>query len=195
MQYSKAIPVNDEEPYPNQSGFNPIMVGQVNSSAPSAPPIQPSRPKNRWADNLCDCKHNLYPSCFCTIFVCYGVWLQAQMAHKLRMINFWTIIYVFIPYWIVAFVLQIVYPATAVLSWMIFIFSLLLSLAIRSRIVSTDNINGNNQLQECCIGFWCVPCSIAQMARHMYGYKKSLDGDGDPDRPDNYGSYNDLEMV
>ena len=25
------------------------------------------------------------------------------------------------------------------------------------------------------------------VARHLYGYTKVLDGDGDPDRPDNYG--------
>lgn len=24
------------------------------------------------------------------------------------------------------------------------------------------------------------------VARHLYGYKNVLDGDGDPDRPDNY---------
>jgi hypothetical protein len=24
------------------------------------------------------------------------------------------------------------------------------------------------------------------VARHLYGYTKVLDGDGDPDRPDNY---------
>ena len=27
---------------------------------------------------------------------------------------------------------------------------------------------------------------LISVARHLYGYMKVLDGDGDPDRPDNY---------
>lgn len=43
-----------------------------------------------------------------------------------------------------------------------------------------------NLLFECCIGFWCWYCSVAQMARYLYGYTKVLDGDSDINRPDNY---------
>lgn len=32
--------------------------------------------------------------------------------------------------------------------------------------------------ETCCAGFWCAPCSLCQMARHLYGYKKQFDGDG-----------------
>eukprot|EP01039_Chlorochromonas_danica_P005149 gene5149-5657_t len=198
MQYNNAmhggIPLNDEEPDGNGPvGTDPIMAGQVNSSAPTA--TLSARPKNRWSDNICDWHKNLFPSCFCVTFVCFGVWLEAQMAHKLRMAKFWTIIYIFLSYWVVSLILVIIYPSTAVMLWMVFIFAWILSIVLRMRLIAVDNINEANQFKECCIGFWCPPCSIAQMARHLYGYKKRLDGDGDPERPDNYGSYNDLEMA
>jgi len=35
--------------------------------------------------------------------------------------------------------------------------------------------------ETCCIAFWCSPCSLCQMARHLYGYTKQLDGDSFPD--------------
>lgn len=41
-------------------------------------------------------------------------------------------------------------------------------------------IQGKYSLQ-----FFCAIILI--VARHLYGYTKILDGDGDPDRPDGYG--------
>ncbi len=34
------------------------------------------------------------------------------------------------------------------------------------------------------------PDIIVLVARHLYGYRKVLEGDGDPNRPDSYDSYN-----
>lgn len=39
---------------------------------------RPVRPINRWADNICDWPKNLYPSCYCTCCVCWGLYIQAQ---------------------------------------------------------------------------------------------------------------------
>eukprot|EP00981_Chlorochromonas_danica_P010176 scaffold3051_cov167-Ochromonas_danica.AAC.35 len=71
---------------------------------------RPVRPINRWADNICDWPKNLYPSCYCACCVCWGLYIQAQIAKR----------------------------------------------------------------------------SLYVVARHLYGYSKVLDGDGDPFRPDGY---------
>lgn len=91
MQYNNAmhggIPLNDEEPNDNEHvgsiGTDPILTGQVNSSAPISTNTLSSRPKNRWSDNICDWHKNLFPSCFCVTFVCFGVWLEAQSKSSL----------------------------------------------------------------------------------------------------------------
>ncbi len=93
------------------------------------------------------------------------------------------------------------------------IFAFCFALGLRLFIVSKEGINecgANPCLGECCVGFWCWYCSVAQsksfvfgnvifcliclmyvVARHVYGYSKVFDGDGDPFRPDQYsGSQN-----
>lgn len=39
----------------------------------------------------------------------------------------------------------------------------------------------------CSSSYLLVPFLPFSVARHVYGYTKVLDGDGDPFRPDNYG--------
>jgi len=53
--------------------------------------------------------------------------------------------------------------------------------------VQRHNINEIGLFGEFCCGVWCWYCSVSQMARHLYGYSKVLDGDGDPFRADGYG--------
>ena len=36
-----------------------------------------------------------------------------------------------------------------------------------------------NECRTCCTAFWCTPCSLCQMGRHLHGYTKMFDGDGD----------------
>lgn len=43
-----------------------------------------------------------------------------------------------------------------------------------------NNHSGLTFYTECCRDCLC------EVARHLYGYRQVLDGDGDPDRPDNY---------
>eukprot|EP00981_Chlorochromonas_danica_P002578 scaffold504_cov189-Ochromonas_danica.AAC.13 len=37
--------------------------------------------------------------------------------------------------------------------------------------------------------------NLFNLARHLYGYKKRLDGDADPERPDNYETPKDADLV
>jgi len=69
------------------------------------------------------------------------------------------------------------------------LFSLFFAMGLRVHIARVYNITECGSCQtigEGCTGLFCFYCSIAQMARHVYGYTKVLDGDGDTRRPDNY---------
>mmetsp|Transcript_9409 Transcript_9409/g.15482 ORF Transcript_9409/g.15482 Transcript_9409/m.15482 type:complete len:172 (+) Transcript_9409:559-1074(+) len=67
-----------------------------------------------------------------------------------------------------------------------FVYALLCAIRLRIHIVRTFKINENAAFCEYVLGCCCHPCSIAQMARHLYGYRSVLDGDANPDRPDQY---------
>jgi hypothetical protein len=54
-----------------------------------------------------------------------------------------------------------------------FVFLILL----RFRFVSKFKIRENG-FETFCTAFWCTPCSLCQMARHLYGYQRVFDGDG-----------------
>lgn len=166
-------------------------------------PIQPNAqirarpPPNRWADSICDWPSNLFPSCWC-VCCCYcGMWLVAQMAQKTGCCKFTTVLWVSVGVWIVTFTLEVALNRGFMI-WLPIVYSLIFSIMLRLHIVKQNNITECGtypypaMLGECCCGFWCWYCSVAQMARHLYGYSKVLDGDSDPDRPDNYGPQLDV---
>eukprot|EP01039_Chlorochromonas_danica_P003405 gene3403-3731_t len=143
---------------------------------------RPVRPINRWADNICDWPKNLYPSCYCACCVCWGLYIQAQMAHKVQLMNFWSVVYIAVTFWVITFILQLIFPSSGIMAWLMAIFSLIFSIILRLRIVARDNINTpGGALSEC-----FAKRSLYVVARHLYGYSKVLDGDGDPFRPDGY---------
>jgi len=57
---------------------------------------------------------------------------------------------------------------------------------LRLHVTRTYRITENGDCGETLIGIFCWPCSIAQMARHVYGYTKVFDGDSDPEVHDHY---------
>lgn len=93
--------------------------------------------------------------------------------------------------WIFALILQLAVGSSFVI-WIPAIFASFFAIGLRLHIVKRYHINEcstsspMNEIGECCTGFWCWYCSVAQMARYMYGYTKVLDGDADINRDDNY---------
>eukprot|EP00429_Kryptoperidinium_foliaceum_P092581 CAMPEP_0176184792 /NCGR_PEP_ID=MMETSP0121_2-20121125/1006_1 /TAXON_ID=160619 /ORGANISM="Kryptoperidinium foliaceum, Strain CCMP 1326" /LENGTH=74 /DNA_ID=CAMNT_0017523195 /DNA_START=381 /DNA_END=605 /DNA_ORIENTATION=+ len=72
-------------------------------------------------------------------------------------------------------------------------FAFFFAIGLRIHLANRENIQDfGGCFGEFCCGFWCWYCSVTQMARHVYGYTKVLDGDGDPDRPDNYAPINQV---
>jgi len=156
-------------------------------AAPNAEPVDLFPPfhipaqlsDGKWKDDVCDCGNNLWPSCFCSFFCCGGMWLSAQMAHKTGFMTFRNALIAYAFAWIFALLLGISFlPSLFITGFTIF---------LRMHIAKKYQINQAPCCGECCCAFWCAPCSVAQMARHVYGYSKVLDGDADIDRPDGYG--------
>mmetsp|Transcript_24508 Transcript_24508/g.40861 ORF Transcript_24508/g.40861 Transcript_24508/m.40861 type:complete len:211 (-) Transcript_24508:424-1056(-) len=169
------------------TGHLPTTAQNVVPHGGSATGIVVTRPPaNRWKDGICDWPNNMYPSCYCTCCCCYGMWLVAQMAKKTNYTSFECPVFTYITLWFIFFIITLITGSGVWVVLFPMFFVLFFAIALRLHIVRQDNITECGSFAECCTGFWCFYCSITQMARHLYGYTKVLDGDGDPDRGDNY---------
>lgn len=145
------------------------------------------KPVGTWGDSICDWPKNLFPSCYCACCACSGMWILSQMAEKLNIASFQTLMITYCVLYLLAFILNAIFPGSGTMVWLPMLFAFLFAIFLRVRLALRDNIGENGgPCGECCIGFWCFPCSVSQMARHTYGYVKVLDGDGDIFRPDGY---------
>jgi hypothetical protein len=178
----QAQPYNSQPVYVHSNG-QPI----VNGPQGAYPVAQRQRPINRWADNICDWPTNLYPSCYCTLCACCGIWLVSQMAQKTGCSTFRNVFIGWIACCIFGFILAVITGGGGFVYYIPMIYMFITAIVLRVHLARRDNITEHGGcFGECCVGFWCWSCSVAQMARHLYGYQKVLDGDGDPDRPDQW---------
>jgi len=186
--YGNQTTYANQPTYASQSVVNsqPLSTGQT--AFPVTNTVGRVKPVNRWSDGICDWFKNLYPSCYCACCVCYGIYIVAQMSQKTGFAKFSTIIGAYAVIYLVSIIITAATGSTVII-WLPMIFAFLCQLALRLYVVRKENITecGSSPLiGEFCCGIWCWYCSVAQMARHLYGYTKTLDGDGDPDRPDGY---------
>lgn len=159
------------------SGESNVPIGGV-----QRPVLGP--PEGRWRDGICDCFTNLWPSCGC-LFVCNGTWIIAQskywvlffnltvwnsvikfcfvcaltVAHKTGFTRFHNIAIPLLVLNIICFWVSLFFNRG--LYFIPLLVLLVLGVVLRLHVVKHYNIAGNC-LQECCIGFWCWSCSIAQ---------------------------------
>lgn len=143
------------------------------------------KPNGEWSDNICDWPKNLYPSCYCSSCCLYGMYIFAQMSEKTGFMTFRTVLYMTSAVYIISFILQLIF-GSGLVSYLPLFFAMFFSIFFRLHVVRRENIRTNGEFLECCIACWCLPCSTAQIARHLYGYVKVFDGDSDLDRRDNY---------
>lgn len=103
------------------------------------------------------------------------------MIHKTGLSSFYTLLIPYMLMMIAFFFLFLFYDR-----WLLLIPGGLVYLAaivLRWHMVRKYNIIENGFIYESIIAIFCCPCSITQMARHIYGYQKVFDGDADPDTP------------
>ncbi len=114
------------------------------------------------------------------------MWLAGQISTRLGFVNTKTVILSYIAAFVVFFIIGFIVAVAGLGGGAIFLFYIPYSLAfifliiLRVKFVEKFEINENN-LESCLWGFFCGPCSLCQMARHMYGYTKVFDGDSDPE--------------
>jgi len=115
-----------------------------------------------------------------------SAWLVSQIAQKTGYMNFQSIMRPFAVIWGIAWIIfwlsgetfGIIFLIPALLIYVI-------SILLRFHLVKTYQIEENG-MTSCATGCCCFACSVAQMARHVYGYTKVFDGDADPERADAY---------
>lgn len=152
----------------------------VSEFPPFRIPDQLLQNEGRWKDGLCDCGNNMFPSCFCATCCCSGMYLNAQMAQKTGFMTFRNTLIAYLFAWIFAVLLGIGFLPS--------LFALGFGIFLRLHIVKKYQITSPPCCGETCAALCCYTCSVAQMARHVYGYTKVLDGDADIDRADSYGA-------
>ena len=115
------------------------------------------------------------------------------MAEKTGYTKFSHIIITYAVIIFITFIFSLIWIDAMPVSWVSFFFALFLGISLRLHLIrvygitecSSTNHNAN-VCGECLYGLCCFPCSICQMARHVYGYHYVLDGDARIDRKDQY---------
>jgi len=62
-----------------------------------------------------------------------------------------------------------------------------LAVVLRFHLIKLYQIRNTHELAEIAFTVFCFPCSLSQMARHVYGYRYVFDGDAALDVDDYYG--------
>lgn len=150
-------------------------------------------PQGRWGDSICDWPTNLFPSCYCVCCFCCGMYLAAQsksyelvtffffhrdhniispiiVAQKVGYSSFRSVILAFVGFCIFGFILELIIGGVWIV-WIPMIFAFCFALGLRLFIVSKEGINecgANPCLGECCVGFWCWYCSVAQSKSFVF---------------------------
>jgi len=193
-QYGQGQPQYGQgQPQYGQPGYPTVQYVYAQQAPPqagmnyAAPPQAVGPPTGHWRDGICDWGANIWPSCGCVCcFWGIGVaWLVAQISQKTGYINFYTVMRPFLIAYIIAWIVQLIFGVGLVYilpAFGIFIVGIML----RLHVTRTYRISENGDCGETMIGIFCWPCSVAQMARHVYGYTKVFDGDSDPEVHDHY---------
>ena len=148
-----------------------------------------------WRDSLCDCGRNLFPSCWCSFCCCHGAWQLGMISERAGSCRLSVVVISYTVFMVLMTIITIASHGTAIgLTAVLlpYIFIGLFAAWIRVHVVGHLGIRAWSSSQTCnnitegCVGCVCTPCSIAQMARHIYGYNKPFDSDSDPHRADMY---------
>ncbi len=173
-------------PQAQQQGGNvvylqPVFAQPASNNQVVVTNVQARRPPpNRWSDSICDWPKNLFPSCYCVCCCLQGMYITAQskkmlidgcliilmyflfiVSQKTGFISFKSALWAYLGFWIVALIGQAIFGA-AIILWLPMLFSFGFALALRLHIARRQNITECGEVGECCCGFWCWYCSVAQ---------------------------------
>merc|ERR1711871_130510 len=107
-----------------------------------------------------------------------------QMSEKTNFAPFRNIVNAYFCLYVLCFFLSLFLGGWVTLIPFLLVWAITINLRIH--VARFYNIRGGC-FQEFLTAFFCIGCSVAQMARHIYGYTKVYDGDSDPYVHDYYG--------
>jgi PLAC8 family len=126
-----------------------------------------------------------WPSCCCVFLSNAGIlpmWFAGQISTRIGFIKTIPVVSVYVSLLFICFIVTIVGGALKRDLGAVYIipavFVLAFVVVLRFKFAAFFQIE-ENCCQLFCTGFWCAPCSLCQMGRHLYGYSKQFDGDGD----------------
>lgn len=149
-------------------------------------------PPGEWRDGICSWSNNLWPSCFCSFFVCCGGWITGQIAQASGYQAFQSFV---VPY-VVAFTIFIfIFLVTkqVICLFLVWFVIFIYAVFLRMHFVKRHEITQYSPMQEFFFAIFCCPCSLAQMARHSFGYRLVFEGDSKASPPVYYEEDNDVE--
>jgi Cys-rich protein (TIGR01571 family) len=125
---------------------------------------------------------------------CLSMFLAGQISTRLGWFDTLTVVvsyFVMVAFfWLIGFIIVAAVPydaaaASILLFWFPYMAAFVFLMLLRVKFVERFQIP-EDPVETFCIGFWCSPCSLCQMARHLYGYTRQFDGDGLLDGSMNY---------
>mmetsp|Transcript_5107 Transcript_5107/g.4599 ORF Transcript_5107/g.4599 Transcript_5107/m.4599 type:complete len:210 (-) Transcript_5107:80-709(-) len=146
-------------------------------------------PTGSWKDGICNCFANLWPSCLCVTIggysgLCLTVYLAGQISTRIGWYSTKNVIIYYALaialFWLIGIIVGASTKntgGTVFLFYFPYVLAFVFFIVLRYKFVQFFNIDDGGGCNTCCTAFWCAPCSLCQMARHLYGYKRRLDGD------------------
>ena len=193
VSHPTALPTVTTQPYRSHP------VHQQNTGIQEVRQPNP-RPSGQWYDSIFDCSQNLWPSCWCSCCCCHGAYLLGQISERIGYLKLKLIVSLYSLFMLFMFFFanSAIYEGAEIdntVFWFMGIFPVvfmaLISSCVRVKFITKMGIMRPNEgtckiCMEYLTGLLCGPCSTCQMARHMFGYTKILDGDSDVYKPDYY---------
>ena len=168
--------------YISTSGFStvsPVRPEQIASGSVERVVNNYIPPHGRWKDGICDCCNNIWPSCYCSCACFHGAYLVSQIAHKTQFAQFRVLMTWYFVTLLAFIVLSIIFNSL----WLIFpsVMVYLVAISLRLYLVRVYDIQQSGNFVEFLTACCCCCCSISQMARHVFGYTATFDGDSSPE--------------
>lgn len=173
----------DVQPTVVQGSFVPQPTGagdQTPLMSKSDYPMQPFYPYRNWKDGLCNCFSEC-SNCCCTCCCPFGP--IAQLYERVvQRGSYWIIFIVLAFFFLMSILFEIIQPfsggdsenistAGDIFYWIFWLATFVLTCIVRKNVRIKYEIPEHccPGLEDCCCAFWCTPCTMCQIWRHITG--------------------------
>ncbi len=96
-----------------------------------------------------------------------------KVSEKTGYMTFRNVLWMTSAVYLFSFILQLIF-GSGLVSYLPLFFALFFSIFFRLYVVRRENIRTNGEFLECCIAFWCLPCSTAQSKQFNFDYLRDI---------------------